>query len=126
MARTVHLKIRTGDFTTWTRSRTLRTPTDLTEAIVGAARDLFRERIRLGRKGVRLIGVGVSGLQPRGSGQGRLFPDAAEERAGRVARASDAVRERMGDDAITRARLLRPHRGRKEPPPEASSPPSVD
>jgi DNA polymerase-4 len=116
LARTVRLKVRTGDFTTWTRARTLAAPTDLTEAIVGAARDLFRERIRLGRRGVRLLGVGVDGLlpaapapggAPRAATQGGLFTDPDEERARRAARASDAVRERLGDDAITRARLLR-------------------
>jgi len=123
--RTVHIKVRTGDFTTWTRARTLPAATDLAEAIVEAARALFRERIRLGRRGVRLLGVGVSGLEPYGSGQGRLFPDAAEERARRMARATDAVRERLGEHAITRARLLRRGRGRNKAT-EASSLPSVD
>jgi DNA polymerase IV len=115
LARTVRLKVRTGDFTTWTRARTLAAPTDLTEAIVGAARDLYRERIRLGRRGVRLLGVGVDGLlpavapegAPRQATQGGLFADAAEDRARRAARAADAVRERLGEGAITRARLLR-------------------
>jgi DNA polymerase IV len=109
--RTVHLKIRTEDFTTWTRARTLACPTDLAEVIVRAARELFAERIRLGRKGVRLLGVGVSGLVPSGLGQARLFPDAAEERARRAALAADSVRDRLGDGAITRARLLDPRRG---------------
>jgi len=105
-ARTVHLKVRTGDFTTWTRAHTLPAPTDLAETIVRAARALLRDRIRLGRKGVRLLGVGVSGLLPPGSGQPTLFRDAAEDRAGRAARATDALRARMGEEAVTRARLL--------------------
>ncbi len=109
--RTVHIKIRAGDFTTWTRARTLPGPTDLAEVIVRTARELLAERIRLGRKGVRLLGVGVSGLVPCGLGQARLFPDAEEERARRAARAADSVRDRMGEGAITRARLLRPRPG---------------
>ncbi len=124
VGRTVRIKVRTGDFTTWTRERRLPSPTDLTESIVRASRDLFRERICLGRRGVRLLGVGVSGLEPAGSGQGGLFPDPVEERARRVARATDTVRERLGDEAITRARLLRRRRregGGKPGPPEASS-----
>jgi DNA polymerase-4 len=141
-ARTVRIKIRTGDFTTWTRERTLPHPTDLAEAIVSTARALFRERIALGRRGVRLLGVGVTGLEPAGCGQGSLFVDPAEDRARRAARAADALRERLGEDAVTRARLLgrrghgRPEdgpghgtkrRGRPKPgPPEASSLPSVD
>ncbi|HEU4403416.1 MAG TPA: DNA polymerase IV [Candidatus Polarisedimenticolia bacterium] len=111
VGRTVQIKVRTGDFTTWTRSLTLPSPTDLAEVIVRAARALFRERIRLGRKGVRLLGVGLSGLESAGSGQGGLFPDAAEERARRVARAADSLRERHGEGALTRARLLRPPPG---------------
>ena len=122
VGRTVRIKVRTGDFTTWTRAVTLPVPTDLAESIVAAARRLFSERIQLGTKGVRLLGVGVSGLEPASAGQGSLFPDAAEERARRMARAVDSVRDRLGEGAITRARLLRRRRG----PGEASSPPAVD
>src|SRR4029077_6673568 len=43
VGRTVHLKVRTGDFTTWTRALTLRDPTDLAEAIIAAARALYLE-----------------------------------------------------------------------------------
>ena len=53
----------------------------------------------------------VSGLEPRGSGQGELFEDPREKRARRAARAADAVRERLGDDSLTRARLLKKPRG---------------
>jgi DNA polymerase IV len=114
--RTVRIKIRAGDFTTWTRARTLPAPTDLAEVIVRAARDLFNERIDLGSRGVRLLGVGVSGLQSAGVGQAGLFPDAVEERARRMARATDLVRDRLGENAVTRARLLRrAGRGLKTP-----------
>ena len=109
--RTVHIKIRDGRFRTWTRAQTLPAPTDLAETIVDAARQLYRQRIRLRGYGVRLIGVGVSGLEPRGSGQGELFDDPREKRARRAARAADAVRERLGDDSLTRARLLKKPRG---------------
>jgi DNA polymerase-4 len=105
--RTVRIKVRTGDFTTWTRAKTLGAATDLAEVIVQAARELFLERIALGRKGVRLLGVGVAGVEAAGLGQARLFPDEGEERARRAARAADTVRDRLGEDAITRARLLR-------------------
>lgn len=105
-ARTVHLKVRTGDFTTWTRAHTLPFPTDLAEAIVAAARDLFRHRIDLGGRGVRLLGVGVSGIEPAAGVPSRLFPTEDEATARKLARASDAVRDRLGDDAVVRARLL--------------------
>ncbi len=128
VGRTVHLKVRTGDFTTWTRSRTLPDPTDLTETIVRAARGMYREKIDLGGKGIRLLGIGMSGLDRAGRGQASLFLDPGEERARRMARAADAVRDRLGEDTVVRARLLR-RRGKPtddDAPPEASSPPSVD
>ncbi len=126
-ARTVHLKVRTGSFTTWTRAMTLPAPTDLAEDIVRAARQLFAARIDLGGEGVRLLGVGVSGLEPGGAGQGTLFTDSRDERVRRATQAADAIRARLGPGAVTRARLLRPRQADDdETPPEASSPPTVD
>ena len=127
VARTVHLKVRTGDFTTWTRAETLSQPTDLAETIVRAARSLFRERIALGGRGVRLLGVGASALERSGAGPASLFPDPAEERLRRASAAADTIRDQFGEEAVVRARLLggkhrRPHEG----PEEASSLPSVD
>jgi nucleotidyltransferase/DNA polymerase involved in DNA repair len=118
--RTVHLKVRTGDFKTWTRALTLHDSTDLAEAIVEAARTMYRERIDLHGQGVRLLGVGVSGLMRAGSSPGSLFPDAATERSRRLADVSDAVNDKLGENVITRASLLR----RKCR--EASSLPTVD
>ena len=106
VGRTVHLKVRTGDFTTWTRALTLPEPTDLAEVVVEAARRLFSERIDLGGLGVRLVGVGVSGLEPAAHVQAGLFPDAKQERARRAAQTADALRERLGPEALVRARLL--------------------
>jgi DNA polymerase-4 len=107
VARTVHLKVRTGDFTTWTRAKTLPEPTDLAEPIVGAAREMFAKKIRLEGKGVRLLGVGVSGVaQSKARGE-PLFPDADTVRAKRIAGAEDAVRTKLGDRAVTRATLVR-------------------
>jgi len=107
VARTVHLKVRAGDFTTWTRARTLREPTDLVDPIVGAARELLASRVRLDGKGVRLLGVGVSGIAPAGARAGPLFPDADTVRAKRIAGAEDAIRAKLGDTAVTRASLVR-------------------
>jgi len=94
---------------------------------------LFRTRIRLGGRGVRLLGVGVTHLAPPGSGQLDLFADPVHERSARVARASDALAEKFGADIVTRARLLKRPRGkdgRARPgpgkPPLASSLPTVD
>ena len=124
-ARTVHLKVRRGDYTTWTRSATLPRSTDLTEPIVAAARELMRQRIDLGTHGIRLLGVGVSSLTTRGSGQSELFMDDVECQARQRARAVDAVRARLGEKDVMRARLLK-RRDRDDDDGEASSLPSVD
>jgi len=109
---TVHIKVRNPDFKTWTRSSTLPEATDLAQSIVETARRLFAERIRLQGRGVRLLGVGISGLEPAGSGQASLFVDPREERVRRAERAADEVRERLGRDSLTRARLIRGPRNR--------------
>jgi DNA polymerase-4 len=58
--RTVTVKIRLHDFTTHTRSATLPAPTDSTRVVTRLARALLSEVDTSG--GVRLLGVGVSGL----------------------------------------------------------------
>jgi DNA polymerase-4 len=128
VGRTVQLKVRNPEFRTWTRALTLAEPTDQVLPIVDAARRLFEERIRLEGLGVRLLGVGVSGLDPVGSGQGSLFVDPREERSRRAEQAADRVRSRLGKDALTRARLIRrPHKDDDDDEPqEASSLPAVD
>ncbi len=110
VGRTVHLKVRTGDFTTWTRAKTLPRSTDLAEPIVEAARALFATRIALAGKGVRLLGVGMSGLEPARFRERPLFPDDGEERGRRLATAGDAVRDRLGERSLVRARLLAPRK----------------
>lgn len=57
-ARTITLKVRTGDFTTFSRSRTLDGATDSSERIAAVSRRLLAG-LDL-REGVRLLGVGLS------------------------------------------------------------------
>jgi DNA polymerase-4 len=125
--RTIRIKVRTGDFTTWIRSQSLKDATDLPEIIVAAARELFARKIRVRGKGIRLLGVGVSSLQSAGSGQASLFPDSHDEKAHRLAAAADSLRDRFGEGAVKRGSLVKRPKGKKEKaPPEASSLPSVD
>src|SRR5262249_22132244 len=58
--RTITLKVRLHDFTTLSRSTTLNAPTDVGPVIARLARALLAELDLTG--GVRLLGVGVSGL----------------------------------------------------------------
>jgi DNA polymerase-4 len=69
--RTVTLKLRRYDFTTLTRSQTLPQPTDDVRQIALTARRLLADAGTAG--GVRLLGVGVSGLSMYA--QGDLFVD---------------------------------------------------
>lgn len=58
--RTVTIKVRLHDFTTLSRSSTLSSPTDSTATVARVARALLADLDTSG--GVRLLGVGVSGL----------------------------------------------------------------
>jgi DNA polymerase-4 len=69
--RTVTLKLRRYDFTTLTRSQTLPQPTDDARQIAATARRLLAEAGTAG--GLRLLGVGVSGLSVYA--QGDLFAE---------------------------------------------------
>ncbi|MEV0642911.1 DNA polymerase IV [Streptomyces sp. NPDC050619] len=75
--RTIVLKVRRYDFSTLTRSETLRGPTDDPGVVREAAARLLDSVDTTG--GVRLLGVGVSGLADYT--QEDLFAQAAEERA---------------------------------------------
>jgi DNA polymerase-4 len=106
--RTVTLKLRRYDFTTLTRSQTLPQPTDDARQIAATARRLLAEAGTAG--GLRLLGVGVSGLSVYA--QGDLFADddpAVDEGApGEVGSepavlTADAVVEAPGDTASTPA-----------------------
>ena len=100
-AGTVAIRLRDSDFVTISRQRTLKEPTDMTDAIWRTAVSLVRPQVRGIR--VRLLGVGASHLTDRE--QLALFGEEGGRRR-RVVEASDAIRERFGARAITRARLL--------------------
>ena len=101
-ARTITVKVRDSSFRTVTRQRGLPEPTDLTEPIWRAAVELARPEMR--GKRIRLLGVTASGFDERR--QLGLFA-VGEDRRRLAVRAADAVRDRFGRRAITRARLLR-------------------
>lgn len=61
---TVVLKVRYADFTTITRSRTLRRPTQSPDVLARVARRLLREKTVAGTRPVRLLGVGVRVKKP--------------------------------------------------------------
>jgi DNA polymerase IV len=71
MGQTVHLKLRTADFTTVTRQAQLAAPADTTDAIWPAARRLLAKADQT-RQAIRLVGVSVSLFE--GERQLGLFP----------------------------------------------------
>ncbi len=104
--RIVTLKLKRGDFQTVTRRHSLSDPTQLTDRIYRAAKDLYDHA---GTKGpFRLIGVGISDLAPED--QADLSPDLLDPDATKRAkaeRAADAIRARFGHEAIIKGRALR-------------------
>ncbi len=105
--RTITLKIRLSDFSTFTRSRTLDEMTDKTSLIRQTIQELYEAFGRRNRA-VRLLGVAMANLNDEEE-QLHLFKDEHYE-TDRVDKVMDKVRERFGAKAITRASLLdHPH-----------------
>ena len=105
--RTVHLKIRYADFTTLTRSQTLDHASNITNELWQAAKTLFLTKLPAKLPPVRLLGMGVSGFEPRETGvQQDLFaPDAVKEK--QIDRIADAVKARFGSKALRRGRMVK-------------------
>ena len=101
--RTVQLKVRFADFRTITRSQSLPEPTDVTEELWNAACRLFDLRLPTPLPPVRLLGMGVSGLERSREEQGLLFDGEERERQRRLDGVTDRIRERFGADSIGRA-----------------------
>ncbi|RZS82932.1 DNA polymerase-4 [Motilibacter rhizosphaerae] len=112
--RTVVLKVRFADFTTITRSRTLKESTDVAQEVYSTARGLY-EALGLQRARIRLVGVRVEGLvdvavaprqlvlEVRGGGRPTSWRDAE--------RAADRAAARFGSGAVRPAALVRHDRG---------------
>jgi DNA polymerase-4 len=102
---TVTLRMRFADFSRATRSRTLREPTARTEVIRATARGLLHAaRPLIDANGITLIGLALSNLDNADAVQLTLpFDDAG---AAALDETLDALRDRFGSAAITRAVLL--------------------
>jgi DNA polymerase-4 len=112
----VTLKVKYADFSLVTRRVTLPDPTDDDRAIYEAARAQLARVERA--QAVRLTGVSVSGFAgEEEAGQLGLFagpaaPEPADATRRRALNAAlDALTDRFGDQAVTRADLSRPRGG---------------
>lgn len=101
---TVTLKIRYANFTTVTRSRTLRNETDGALEIYQVARSLLPQEVIAGRKRVRLLGLSMSSLKDWPASEQLAFEP--QPRWEYVDRALDGVRTRFGEASLRYGSLL--------------------
>jgi DNA polymerase IV len=106
LAGRVCVKIRRGDFTTYTRQRVLEPATQETAVVSATAGALLDAWLASQpRAAVRLLGVGVSDLQSQR--QSDLFAAGGMPAAGsRLDSAVDGIRDRFGAGLLTRASQL--------------------
>jgi len=97
-ARCLTVKIRYSNFQTFTRSRTLLSPTCFDKEIFETVSALLRENIARGRA-VRLLGVSASALQESGW-QEPLFNIERRKSLERLYKGIDDLRRKYGDEAI--------------------------
>jgi len=105
----VTVKLRRGDFSTLTRSRTLDYATNKTDTIWPVVRVLFRDHVELDDRGFRLVGAGISNLRPEDQ-QTQLFQNtnspSDHARREQVNQVLDELSETYDDITIGRARDL--------------------
>jgi DNA polymerase-4 len=130
VGRTVVLKLRFADFTTITRSRTLKEPTDLGRRIYEEVRDIYEalwtssaaseraERGQTQNAPVRLVGVRAEQLQDAATAQLGLWDESEGWREAEDV--MDAASARFGRGAVKPARLIghsatqRPRAGQRD------------
>ncbi|MBC7810726.1 MAG: DNA polymerase IV [Burkholderiales bacterium] len=104
--KTVKLKLRWSDFTTPSRQVSFANPIDqddeIYEAVIGLFDILWRER-----RAVRLIGVGMSGLE-EGGRQLSLWDDPKSARLRHLQNTLDSLKDRYGDGTVQRGSDLKP------------------
>jgi DNA polymerase-4 len=104
--RTVHLKLRHGDFHTITRAKTLSEPTQNTQALWQTAKQLLATELRKGLPPLRLIGMGVSEFQEKGTPQLDLFA-AEQAEHDELDEVADEINVRFGKSTLRRARAVK-------------------
>jgi DNA polymerase-4 len=105
VGRTISIKVRFSDFTTITRSKTLRDPTDVSRDIYATARALF-DGLGLQRARLRLVGVRVEGLLDSDQAPIQGLLDEPEHGWRDADRAVDQASARFGAGAVRPASLV--------------------
>ncbi len=105
-ATTVTAKVRYADFTTLQKQMTLSAATDREEEVFALAQRLADSVLPAGQM-VRLVGVKVSGLVPRGGAGCQMTLDTVgEERLDQLHQRIDALRKKFGYASIQRGRTV--------------------
>ncbi len=119
--RTVTLKLKTANFKSISRRRTLAQPAQLADIIFRTLEPLLETEAK-GQK-FRLIGAGISGLSaPIGDSSDLLDPQASKR--GKAERASDLAREKFGKNAVVTGRGFRLNKHREKRQSNAESLPA--
>ena len=97
-ARTITLKIRLSDFSTFTRSVTIKTATNFIDVLYDTVKALYKDFDTKNKK-IRLLGVKCANFCPNN------FPDSLFDRSGDLKcearhNALDRIKERFGDSSI--------------------------
>jgi DNA polymerase IV len=100
--RTVDIKVRFADFTTISRSLTLREPTHATQELLDAGLELLTNRLPPRHLPVRLLGFGVNQLDGSGKSQQHLFDQPDRERHGELDTVADQIAAKFGKRALRR------------------------
>jgi len=103
-ARTLQIKLRYSDFSTFTRSRTLDRASQIDTELAEAARDLFHKAWT--GKPIRLLGVYAQQLDA-GEGQTSLLDEEKTDRWRKTLQAVDRIRDKYGDTTVSLAAGLK-------------------
>lgn len=123
-ARTLQLKLRYSDFSTFTRAHSVPEPTAADNEIFAAIRKLFQANYQSGRA-IRLLGVHASNFEDVPEQMG-LLDDNLQQKWARALSATDRLRDKYGDNAVFLAKGMkgmfreRVHENPAEKPPKTN------
>jgi len=116
--RTVNLKLRYANFDTITRSKSLSQPTNVTNTLWSVVSELLNTQRPDRPLVVRLLGMGVSNLQPPKPVQQTLFGEEQDERDSKLDEVADQIRNRFGTTSLRRASIFQ-HNAEHKPRPRS-------
>jgi DNA polymerase-4 len=111
-ARTISVKLRRADFTTITRSRTLREPTDVAQRIYATACELYAASGLASGVLLRLVGVRATGLTKATDTGTQLTLDERPDSWREAETAMEEIAKRFGSGAVSPGSLIRPERSK--------------